>query len=120
MAESFAHMRRISTQDAKQSNEKKYKDSSKQRLQAMLRKKFQTTMIGALAKFEDKLGYLWGHGIPAGELTPEEREFREIWEEIRTEILNNGNNQIRSTNEELTRYDVTWNGYQYNFPIAKG
>ena len=42
----------------------RYKDNSKRRLLNILKKKFDTTIIGSLAAFEESFGDLWGHGLP--------------------------------------------------------
>ena len=75
----------------KSSRKDKYKDSSKKRLLNNLKKKFDTTTIGSLAIVEDIFGELWGHGVHYNELTDEEKEWREDWNEARTKILDLGN-----------------------------
>ena len=72
-------------------------------------------MIGALAAFENNFGTLWGHGQE--ELTDDQKQFRKIWEETRTEILNNGNSQLRIAQEEIAQYTMTWNRYHVDFVI---
>lgn len=39
--------------------EGKYEAASKQKLLAAVKRKFNTTMIGALAEFEKTFGHLW-------------------------------------------------------------
>jgi hypothetical protein len=99
----------------KQKNEETYREGSKKRLIKNLEKKFKTTMIGALAAFENNFGALWGHGQE--ELTDDQKQFRKIWEETRTEILNNGNSQLRIAQEEIAQYTMTWNRYHVDFVI---
>lgn len=86
----------------------------------ILKKRFQTTMIGALYEFEKSFGYLWGyHKNEDEELTEKEETFMDIWEETRNRILNNGNSQLRKAISELK----TSNGshkYHYNFNTKKG
>lgn len=91
--------------------------ASKERFGKSLKKKFQTTMIGALARFEERFGYVWGHGKPDEELTPEEQEAREAWALVRTEILNNGNTQLRHILDELSRYRLSYEGYRMSLPF---
>ena len=95
----------------------KVQANSKDRFKAVLEKKFKTTMIGALSKFELRFGYLWGFGKEPTELTEEEREMYEVWLLARTEILNNGNTQLRHSLDELSRYTLTYEGYRMNLPI---
>ena len=46
-----------------------YEENSKKRLLNNIKKKFDTTIIGSLAAFEEEFGYLWGHGKHYSELT---------------------------------------------------
>ena len=96
-----------------------FNDQSRRRLSTILRKKLQTTFIGALDKFEKEFGHIWGHGKPETSLTDREIRWREIWEETRTGVLNNGNNQLRSLLNELTEYDIHWNGKQAILEIVR-
>lgn len=72
--------------------------TQEQQLLASIQKKFQTTMIGAIAKFEKSFGYLWLQDNSNRE------KFEDIWEYTRNEILNNGNKQSRAAINELTDY----------------
>jgi hypothetical protein len=82
-----------------------------------LEKRFQTTMIGALAKFEDAFGNLWGHNKHDNELTDKELDFRDLWERTRMLILNNGNHQMRSAISELTKHIRSKYRYNYKFYV---
>ena len=90
---------------------------SKIRLKKDVKKKIETTMIGALASIEKYLGELWGHDLP--DPTPEQAQLKEVYEELRSEILDKGNTQIRNAEAEIENYDVTWNKYHYNIPIQR-
>jgi len=105
--------------DAKKNSQRKYETNSKKRLMNNVAKKLQTTMIGALAQFEKQFGELWGIDEDIGNLTPEQQFYRSKWESVRTEVLNNGNNQIRAAMDELSQYTITWNRFQTSF-IVKG
>ena len=52
-------------------------------------------------------------------LSPKEKEYREIWNETRTTILNKGNNQLRAAIEEVSLYSMKWEKYQTEFIIKK-
>ena len=93
---------------------------SKNRLNDSINKKFRTTFIGALSIFEDMFGHLWGNRLPKYKLNAEQLEFRRIWEEARTLILNNGNNQLRASQNEISEYDIEWNRYQTIFQKREG
>lgn len=98
-----------------------YREDSKSRLKKIATQKIRTTMIGALSTIEKKFGFLWGldeNGRDKnGELTSEERELREIFDNIRSEILDLGNNQIRNLDTELNQYDVKWNRFHMTLPV---
>jgi len=70
----------------------------KQELIYNLEKRFQTTMIGALAKFEENFAYLWDDNNPNCD------KNEDIWENTRNDILNNGNRQMRLALKELSEF----------------
>ena len=59
-------------------------------------KRFKTTMIGSLARFEETFGHLWE------EEGPDQQEYLESWEYTRNAILNNGNKQMRAALDDLS------------------
>lgn len=80
-------------------------------------KRFQTSIIGSLARFEDTFGYLWGHNSD-GNLTAKQQEFADMWEFVRTSILNHGNNQMRQAIDEIIDHIEQENNlYKYHFII---
>lgn len=91
--------------------EQKYKTDSKDRLSKIMRKKIQTTMIGALSSIEENFGFLWDGD------TDEHKACKEIYEKIRSEILDKGNNQARNIDAELSHYDVEWLKYSITMPV---
>ena len=94
-----------------------YKQKSKEKLSVSMQKKVKTTMIGSLSSIEEHFGYLWGHGSEST-ITDEQSEFKAAYEELRSEILDKGNTQIRNIEAELSSYDVTWNRYRYQIPVT--
>lgn len=105
---------------AKRANEERYENHSRDTLKRNVGVKFKTTMIGALDKFEKMFGELWAHGIHEDDLTPEELEWRQRWDIVRTQVLNNGNNEQRAALAEIDQYTVKFNNYQYEFIVNKG
>lgn len=93
-------------------------ERSKTRLKKDMRKRIQTTMIGSLSSVEKYFGFLWGEGSDS-EPTKDQLYMREVFEEMRTEILDKGNSQIRNSEAEIENYDVVWNKYHINLPIRK-
>lgn len=108
-------------QTRRQENElsdKNFEDVSKKRLVSILEKKVQTSFIGALSQFENLFSHLWGYNKDERDLTDEQFDMREMWEEVRTNILNNGNNQIRAIQNEINQYTIKWN--RYRLDMKKG
>lgn len=98
--------------------EQRYLARSRGRLAAIVRKKLTTSFVGALARFEEHFGAVWGRGLPDSRLTPEQRAWRGVWERCRTEVLNNGNNQARAVENEFPQYTVRWDRYVTVLPAA--
>lgn len=83
---------------------------------AILTKRFQTTMIGALFEFEKTFGYLWGQDKEESDLTDRELDFSDQWDAVRNQILNNGNNQLRKAIADLghsVKYKYKFNNKKY-------
>lgn len=99
----------------KKAREKKYKADSKDRLSKILKKKIQTTMIGALSSIEENLGFLWNEDNP--KVT--KAQMIEIYNKIRSEILDKGNNQARNVDAELAQYEVEWLRYSVKIPVIQ-
>ena len=102
--------------DFKTAKTDQYLDLSKERLLKIGKKKIQTTMIGALSTIEKHLGFLWGHES-SEELTPEQEHLKELYDLVRSEILDRGNNQARNLETEFSAYDIKWLRYQITLPV---
>ena len=90
---------------------KRFAEQSRKRLSTILATKFRTTFIGCLDIFERTFGFLWGHGKHEDDCTPEELELRAVYQDMRTEVLNHGNNQLRAAQTEVDNHTVEWNRY---------
>lgn len=101
--------------DYKKIRDEKYKLESKERLSRVLKKKIQTTMIGALSSIEENLSFLWE--TDNGILTEEQKKLKDIYQKIRSEILDKGNNQARNIDSELSQYDIEWLRYSIKIPV---
>lgn len=82
-------------------------------------KRLETTMIGALSRFENVFGYLWAqhknHNEP---LTDQELYFDNLWQDVRNNILNHGNQQIRSLQNDIDKHTGSFPvKYNYKFKI---
>jgi hypothetical protein len=78
---------------------------SKQQLASNMKKKIQTTMIGALSSIEDYFGFLW-----EGDLLSQDQksEIKNKFDSLRSEILDKGNRQLRNVDAELQDYNVAY------------
>jgi hypothetical protein len=98
-------------------------DSHRQRLETITSKKIRTTMIGSLDVIEKTFGFLWGLDADGRdthrELSEEELHMKSLFAEVRSKILDNGNQQISNFKAELSQYTVVWNRYTYKFEIRK-
>tara|TARA_Y100000385_G_C12999585_1_gene596533 strand:- start:621 stop:998 length:378 start_codon:yes stop_codon:yes gene_type:complete len=102
----------------KKIREEKYVSESKDRLSKILKKKVETTMIGALSSIESHFGFLWQ--VEDGEeTTPEKKVMYEIYQKVREEVLNKGNTQARNIDAELNQYNVNWLKYQNVIPVKE-
>src|SRR4051812_8436602 len=89
-----------------------FKDQCRERLKKIIGKKIETTMIHALSQFEGHFGHLFGHGLPDDRLTDEQAIMKQKWEQCRSNILTNGNQQKRNAFSEINMHDVSWQRYQ--------
>jgi hypothetical protein len=97
----------------------KYQDKSKKRLSNIISTKLKTSFIGAISACETNFGFLWGHGKPDEELNENELAMKEIWENTRASILDNGNSQLRATQSELEHYAIKWEQYTLELPTRQ-
>ena len=90
-------------------------EQNEQRLLDNVYKKFQTTMIGAIARFENNFGYLWDND------SKQSLAMENLWEDTRNSILNNGNKQARAAMDDIGDFLVNRSGmsvkqkYHYDF-----
>ena len=121
MADMMDRLREVATNRKdveKKATQQSFEAASRKRLLRILEKKLNTSFIGALSQFETHFGKLWGHGKDEMDCSAEELAWREIWNLCRTDVLNNGNNQLRAVVVELGLYDVAYNGYKLNLPVG--
>lgn len=96
--------------------DKKYKEDSKERLKEICVKKIRTTMIGALESIEKRLKTLYSSD---GYSSNEELMLKKLYEEMRTEILDRGNQQIRNLDTEFEQYSIEWKRYTLQLPVIQ-
>ena len=100
----------------KHQREEKYRHDSKYRLGKILKKKVETTMIGALSSIEEHFSFLWTSSS-GDELSPEQKIMFDTFQKVRFEILDKGNTQSRNIDAELSQYDIKWLRYSVNIPV---
>ena len=108
--------------DYEQLKKDKFKNDSKERLSKILKKKVETTMIGALSSIEEHFGFLWGASggpVSSQDLTEEQKIMYEAYQKVRSEILDKGNNQSRNIDAELNQYEVNWLRFTMNIPVKE-
>jgi hypothetical protein len=100
----------------KQARENKYKDDSKARLSTIMKKKIETTFVGALSSVEEHFGFLWE---PEGglEMSDDQYMMSQIFQKLRSDILDKGNAQRRNVDAELNQYEVDWKKYKMDLPM---
>jgi transcription termination factor Rho len=97
--------------------EERKRDIAKESLFKSSKKRVQTTMIGALDILEKHFGFLWGFE-QGDEITPEQAQLKEIYEEARAKILDKGNTQIRNMEADFASYEITKKRYHINIPVV--
>jgi hypothetical protein len=99
-----------------EASRRRYAEDSRRQLLAVVRKKATTAFIGALSRFEQRFGDLWGHGRPASQCSPDQLARRPLYDALRQDVLTNGNNQVRAVEREFEQYDVWWHRFQTTLP----
>ena len=100
----------------KTQRDEKYKNDSKFRLSKILKKKVETTMIGALSSVEEHFSFLWTNKN-GSDLSPEQKIMYDTFQKVRSEILDKGNTQARNVDAELNQYDIKWLKYSITIPV---
>jgi len=103
----------------RQAKEERFVEQSRKRLDKIVSTKIRTAFIGALAAFEEEFGFLWGHELPEEKLTTEHQRMFDLWERVRTAVLNNGNTQLRSVRNEIANHVVKWNRHHVEFQVQE-
>lgn len=99
----------------KQARDNRASQFAKGKLADSIKKSIDTTMIGAIARFEDAFGELWGHGKDERDLNEVELAARETWNIVRTSVMDNGNTQLRMLVNSLDRYVIKFNRFSIKF-----
>lgn len=95
-------------------NSSEYEDRSKELLKKNMTTKIKTTMISAIAAYEEALAPIFKDLE-----TPEQREVFEAFQRARSETLKKGHKQIENAITELNLYKINWLRYQTKIPIMR-
>lgn len=85
---------------------------AKERVKKKAKISIETCAIGSLSDFENTFGFLWRHGEKIDKLTPEEKEMRKRWFDIRDSILDRAENSKKLLLREIDRCEFK----EYNAP----
>lgn len=90
----------------------------KDRFKKIARKKFTTCFIFAISEFEKVWGQdLWGHGLPDDKLSDTQKANKIRWEQVRRDILDKGNSQLRGFESEIDVHNLEFKGYSITFNV---
>ncbi len=79
-------------------------------------KRIETTMIGALSRFEESFGKQWGHFKGENEeLSQQELDMEDLWTFTRNSILDHGNKQIRALSSDIRKQNNPEVKFNYKF-----
>lgn len=85
-------------------------------LKSLMQNRIKTTMVGAISSIEKYLGFLFAQNEER-ELTPEEQEIKDIFLDLRKDILDKGNTEIRKLDEDFKKFNITRKVYQIKLPV---
>lgn len=105
--------------DYKNRREEVLKNDGQKSLSDTIVKKLKTTMIGSISSIENHLGFLWGHDSDQ-ELTEDQLILRDLFQQVRTEILDKGNAQSRNIDSELAQYEIKKKRFNLVLPVKIG
>lgn len=74
--------------------------------------RMKTLMIGFIDRFEQSFGYLWNHGSEPQ--TENQKLFKQKWLDLRTTLLDYGNDQIRLAINDIKIANKS-NKYKYHY-----
>ena len=97
--------------------EERLRESAKRHLKVVVKKKFTTSIIATLDILEKGLGDIWGHGLDPSECDEDQEYYKHLWEEIREQILDKGNSQMRGALSEIDGYTINKDRYETNLII---
>ncbi len=103
----------------KELKDNKQKERCKKRLSSIISTKIKTSFIGSISIYEESFGFLWGHGKQEEELDDNEVAMKQIWENVRSKILDNGNSQLRASVNEVNNYSIDWNMHRMDMPLPQ-
>jgi len=117
MSQQGYNILRLVEQKKEEDNAKtKYQAASRNKLQNAIARRIRTTMIGALATIEEKLGFILGED---GNRTKEQEHLNNLFKEVRSNILDKGNDQIRQLDSDFDAYVIEMKKMYLEFRLEK-
>lgn len=89
---------------------------SRANLKNLIEKRMKTVMVGSLASFEEKFEQFW-KPEPGQKMTKEQELLQKLFQEVRSSILDKGNNQIRLLEKDLENFNVEAKKYHLQFKV---
>jgi hypothetical protein len=78
----------------------------------------KTIMVGCLTAVENHFGEFWCHGERV-DLTEEQIILKSIYDKLRKEMFDIGNQQIKNVKRESEDYKILRSKYSVNLPVIK-
>lgn len=103
--------------DYRKIKEDRHKAMSYDSLKERMANRIRTTMIGAISSIEEYFGFLWGHDEENP--TKSQKDLKRVFEDLRKEILDKGNNQLRSIDSDLCNYDINKKEIKIILPVNR-
>jgi hypothetical protein len=115
----YSEKRRRIKQAHREEREDAHRIQSKEQLERIARKRFQTVFVGAVATIEKGYGHLWGEHLDKDEedMTEEELKMFDIFLRIRDAIFDQGNDQANKFSRDLERFETS--RVRYNSEIRQ-
>jgi hypothetical protein len=105
--DNWDEMKRLKTEAESMRRARKLK-ASKDRLQDVIKKRMKTCFIGAISSVEKHMDFLFST-----------EEGKELYETVRKEILDNGNDEIRRLEKDLEVYEIDFKQYRLELKMEK-
>ena len=115
MSDIYRFIKNINYDKNNELAKEKHYQESKNQLINVVEKRIKTTMIGAIATIEESLSCFWK--TEEGSMNEEQKQIYNIFQDMRSKILDNGNNQIRLLEKDVDNFNIEAKKYHISFQI---